>query len=141
MPSFTPSITAGAVRHSHYEDMLANFADAAAGPCTVFAPTNTAFEDLAEAFEVTVGDLLGLEDVGDILLYHVVPGAYLAADVFAAAPFDAPTLLESEAIAIDVVDGAVVLNETVTVVEADLIASNGVIHAIDGVLTIPTQAQ
>jgi transforming growth factor-beta-induced protein len=36
-----------------------------------------------------------------------------------------------------VVDGQVFLNDTVQVIITDIMASNGVIHVIDGVLTPP----
>ena len=67
----------------------------------------------------------------------MVPGTFLAADVIAAAPFDAPTL-EGSTISVEVVDGGVVLNGSVNVIITDVQAVNGVIHAIDFVLLPPT---
>ena len=40
-------------------------------------------------------------------------------------------------IAISVVDGAVVINGSATVIQADVLASNGVIHVIDAVILPP----
>jgi transforming growth factor-beta-induced protein len=117
---------------------VGSFADPDAGPFTVFAPTNAAFEDLLEALELTAEELLALEELPDILLYHVLDGAFLAADVIAAAPFSVETLLTGAEIDVTVDDG-VVLNGTINVIAADVLASNGVIHVIDGVLLPPAE--
>ncbi len=103
---------------------------------TVFAPTNDAFGDALAALNLSAAELLASPDLADILLYHVVPGTFLAADVVAAAPFDAPTL-QGSTIAVTV-DGGVVLNGSVNVIVTDVKAVNGVIHAIDFVLLPPT---
>lgn len=61
-------------------DLVDTFADADAGPFTVFAPTNAAFEafvDGVEDFELE--DLLALESLADILGYHVTAGVETAA--------------------------------------------------------------
>lgn len=104
------------------------------GPFTVFAPTDAAFGALLEELGITAEELLANPDLGNILLYHVVSGEFLAADVIELAPVDVPTLFEGNDLSIAVVDGSVVINEVATVVTADLIASNGVIHVIDAVL-------
>jgi len=102
---------------------------------TVFAPTDEAFAAALEALGLTAEELLASPDLTNILLYHVAPGVFLAADVVAAAPIpELPTLLEGSTLSIEVVDGAVVINESATVITADVIASNGVIHIIDAVL-------
>ena len=105
---------------------------------TVFAPTNDAFGAALEALGLTAAELLASPDLADILLYHVVPGTFLAADVIAASPFAAPTAL-GPTIDVEVVDGGVVLNGTVNVIITDVKAVNGVIHAIDFVLLPPTE--
>ena len=100
---------------------------------TVFAPTDAAFAAIPE--DVLAGILADQELLTNILLYHVAPGIFLAEDVVAAAPIEAlPTLLEGSTLAIDVVDGAVVINGEATVIQPDVLASNGVIHVIDTVL-------
>lgn len=104
-----------------------------AGDFTVFAPTNDAFAAALDALDLTAAELLASPDLADVLLYHVVPGTFLAADVIAAAPFAAPTL-EGSTIDVEIVDGGVVLNGTVNVIITDVKAVNGVIHAIDFVL-------
>jgi uncharacterized surface protein with fasciclin (FAS1) repeats len=99
------------------------------------APTDAAFAAALEALGLSAEELLASPDLTNILLYHVAPGVFLAADVVAAAPIDAlPTLLEGSTLAVAIVDGSVVINESATVIQADVVASNGVIHVIDAVL-------
>jgi uncharacterized surface protein with fasciclin (FAS1) repeats len=106
------------------------------GPFTVFAPTDEAFAKLPEG---TVEDLLKSENkekLQAILKYHVVAGKVKAADVVG---LSEATSLQGAAIAIAVKDGKVVLNDSATVIAADVMASNGVIHVIDTVILPPTQ--
>ena len=103
------------------------------GPFTVFAPTDDAFAALPEGLV----DCLLLEENVDalsaILTYHVV-----ASDVMSTDLTDGPVAtVQGEEITVDLTDG-VTLNESVTVVAADVEASNGVIHVIDGVLVPPS---
>jgi len=104
------------------------------GPFTVFAPTDDAFAKLPEG---TVESLLlpeNLEQLQSILLYHVVSGKVLAADVVTLESAD--TVL-GDAITIKVEDGKVYLNDSIEVIITDVEASNGVIHVIDAVLLPP----
>lgn len=103
------------------------------GPFTVFAPTDDAFAALPEGLV----DCLLLEENAEaltaILTYHVVSGEVMSTDL-TSGPVET---VQGEEIAVDVTDG-VVLNESVNVVIADVPASNGVIHAVDGVLVPPS---
>lgn len=103
------------------------------GPFTVFAPTDDAFAALPEGLV----DCLLLEENIDpltaILTYHVVDGAVMSTDLT-----DGPVpTLQGEEITVDLTDG-VTLNDSVAVAAADVEASNGVIHVIDGVLVPPS---
>jgi uncharacterized surface protein with fasciclin (FAS1) repeats len=103
------------------------------GPFTVFAPTDDAFAALPEGLV----DCLLLEENIDpltaILTYHVVDGAVMSTDLT-----DGPVpTLQGEEITVDLTDG-VTLNDSVNVAAADVEASNGVIHVIDGVLVPPS---
>lgn len=109
-----------------------------AGPFTVFAPTNAAFEALLQDLNITVDELLARPDLADILTYHVVPGAFPATDVIGL-DGQSVTTVQGGDISISIVDGGVVLNDAVNVVDADIFASNGVIHVIDAVLLPPSQ--
>ena len=98
------------------------------GPFTVFAPTDEAFAKLPEG---TVEALLADPDqLRAILLYHVVPGKVMAADVVKLS--EAKTL-NGQSVAITVDHGTVMVNSA-TVTQTDVEASNGVIHVIDTVL-------
>ena len=100
-----------------------------AGPYTVFAPTDAAFAKLPAG---TVSALLKDPDaLRNILLYHVVPGKVMAADVVG---LTSATAAQGGTIRIAVVNGKVVLNGSSTVVATDVAASNGVIHVIDSVI-------
>jgi len=104
------------------------------GPFTLFAPTDEAFAKLPAG---TVEDLLkpeNLETLTNILLYHVVPGKVMAADVVQLDGQMVDTALEGQQIKITVKDGKVYLNDTVQVIITDIETSNGVIHVIDAVL-------
>ncbi|MDX1992198.1 MAG: BMP family ABC transporter substrate-binding protein [bacterium] len=109
------------------------------GPFTVFAPTDEAFEAALEALGLTAEELLAdTETLTNILTYHVVEGEVLAADL---EDGQTVTTLQGGEITVAIAeDGTVTLNDTATVVLADVAASNGVIHAIDAVLLPPDLA-
>jgi len=102
------------------------------GPYTVFAPTNDAFAKVPqEVLDALLADPALLKQV---LLYHVVAGKVMAADVKDGA--SAPTL-QGEPVTFKVADGKVAVNDA-NVVSADIEAKNGVIHVIDSVIVPPT---
>ena len=97
------------------------------GPFTVFAPTDEAFAKLPKG---TVEALLkDLPKLRAVLTYHVVPGRVLAQDAVKLA--SAPTV-QGQALPIDVTEGVKVAGARV--IQADVLASNGVIHVIDTVV-------
>lgn len=101
-----------------------------AGPFTVFAPTNAAFDKVPKA---TLESLLTPEkkaDLSKILTYHVVPGAVKAADLKDGQKL---TTVQGQELTVSVKDGKVMVNGA-TVTTADVISSNGVTHVVDGVL-------
>ena len=101
------------------------------GPFTVFAPTDDAFAKLPEGtVEALLGDIPALTN---ILLYHVVSGEVLAADVV---NLESAEAVSGESISIEVKDGKVFLNESEVII-ADIVTTNGVIHVIDSVLLPP----
>lgn len=112
------------------------------GPFTVFAPTNDAFAKLPEG---TVGTLVKPENKGKltgILTYHVVSGSYNAAAVIEAiqsndGKFEVKTV-NGGTIVLSLQDGSVLLTDenggTATVIMADVMAANGIIHAVDTVV-------
>jgi transforming growth factor-beta-induced protein len=103
----------------------------AAGPFTVFAPTNAAFNKLFVALNVSGISDLTAEQLTPILLYHVVQGNVLASQVVTG---DVPTLKTGSSISIVADAMGVKLNNTTNVIATDVQGTNGVIHAIDAVL-------
>ena len=102
------------------------------GPFTVFAPTDAAFAKLpAGTVDALLADPSG--DLTQILLYHVVPGQVMAADVTDG--LEAATL-QGQPVKFSVQDGKVMINDA-NVVATDVTASNGVIHVIDSVILPP----
>jgi uncharacterized surface protein with fasciclin (FAS1) repeats len=97
------------------------------GPFTVFAPTDAAFAKLPPGtVERLLADPAALTAV---LTYHVVPGRVLAQDVLG---LTAATTVQGQRLAIDAWDSVTVGGAAV--VTPDIMADNGVIHVIDGVL-------
>ncbi len=100
------------------------------GPFTVFAPTDEAFAKLPAG---TVENLLKPENkdqLVSILTYHVVPGETYAADL-AGKQLQVATV-EGESVDIDGTNGVTV--DGASVIQADVRATNGVIHVIDEVI-------
>lgn len=115
------------------------------GPLTVFAPTDAAFLSALDQLGLTSEELLQNQGaLTAILLYHVVPGEFLAADLVglteAAEEDDAPslaTLLPGISFEVSIDDAGVVSASYAPVIVADTTADNGVIHIIDQVLVPP----
>jgi basic membrane protein A len=105
----------------------------AEGPFTIFSPTDEAFGLVPAG--VVDGLMADPEVLVATLKYHVVPGKLMAADV---AGMETLTTLEGTAITVEVdAEGNVILNGTVKIIAADIEATNGVLHALDGVLLLP----
>ncbi len=106
-----------------------------AGPFTVFAPTNAAFDKLPAG---TVDGLMKDDkkaDLQNILQYHVTTSALDAQFLK-----DGMTLgmVNGDNLTISVKDGKTILNGSATIV-ASVRASNGWVHIIDGVLLPPAK--
>ena len=109
-----------------------------AGPFTVFAPTNAAFDKLPK------GALEGLlkpeskAKLAGVLTYHVVAGRLVAADLKDGQEL---TTVNGAKLKVTVKDGKVMIGNgkdaPATVQIPDVISSNGVTHVIDGVI-LPT---
>ena len=100
------------------------------GPFTVFAPTDEAFAKLPEG---TVENLLKPENKDQlvaVLTYHVVPGKIMSSDI--AGQKAQVATVEGSELSVDATSGVMVDNAMV--VNADIEASNGVIHVIDTVV-------
>ena len=101
-----------------------------AGPFTVFAPTNMAFEEVGND---KVQDLLkpeNKEKLTEILTYHVVPGSLRASDLT-----DGQKLktVQGKELKVTIKDGSVMIDGAEVLIP-DVISSNGVTHVINKVL-------
>jgi transforming growth factor-beta-induced protein len=102
------------------------------GPFTVFAPTDDAFKNLPPGtVETLLKDPQG--QLKQILLYHVVDGKVMAADVV---KLTSAKTLQGSNVNVTVTNGVVKINDA-TVKITDIQTSNGVIHVIDKVLIPP----
>jgi len=119
-----------ALQQADYVKVLAN-----AGPFTVFAPTNDAFNKLPAG---TVDGLMKEDkkaDLRNILEYHVAVGVYKTENMQDGQKIN---MVNLDDITLSVKDGKVVVNGNANVV-ATIPASNGVIYVIDAVLLPPAK--
>jgi uncharacterized surface protein with fasciclin (FAS1) repeats len=123
--SATFKVFLAAVKTAGFDQTLKN-----SGPFTVFAPTDEAFGKLPDGtWDAIVKDKVKLSSV---LAYHVIPGKVLVAEV---KPGKVKTV-EGREITLKSDNGKVTVNDA-NVTESDIVADNGVIHAIDKVLLPP----
>ena len=102
----------------------------AAGPLTVFAPSDEAFKAVpAKTMAALAGDKAQLKA---LLSYHIISGRVSAADV----KNGEVQTLQGAKVALSRA-GTFVTIEDAMVQQADISASNGVVHVIDRVLTLP----
>ena len=116
-----------AVQAAGLEDVLAN-----AGPLTVFAPTNDAFDKLPEG---VVADLLKPENkatLANIITYHAAPGTYKGDMIARITGIGQAT---GDKVVVEIIDGETFINGSKILGTVE--ASNGVVHVIDGVLLPP----
>jgi len=117
------------LKAAEYVDVLAN-----AGPFTVFAPTNAAFDKLPTG---TLDDLIKPEkkmDLRNILEYHVTTSS-LKAESFTDGQIVG--MVNGDNATIKIVNGKISVNGANII--ASIPASNGMIHVTDAVLLPPTK--
>ncbi len=124
------STLVAAIKQADLVNSLSN-----AGPFTVFAPTNAAFEKVGKE---TLDNLMKAENkakLEDILQYHVYVGT-LRTEMMS----DGQTLnqVNGDNVMITVKDGKVVVNNAANIVTS-IPATNGIIHVIDAVLLPPAK--
>jgi transforming growth factor-beta-induced protein len=117
------------------------------GTFTVFAPTNAAFDALAQELTrdpgATAAALLVPANkalVRAVLQYHVLGATVKKADVPLGAPID-PLLQGTETFRVDAAGDALVITDgrdrTARITATDVVATNGVIHVLDKVILPP----
>lgn len=113
-----------------------------AGPFTVFAPNNAAFEKVPAARRDALTAPEGRAELRRLLTYHVVPGRLDAAALIqriqaGGGSMTLTTMQGGVLTARTDADGAITLTdaagEVSRVVGTDMVASNGVVHAVDTV--------
>lgn len=115
---------------------------------TVLAPSNAAFEAFLNTNK-EVAAASNSDFVANLLTYHVLPGTYKAS-AFSSVPVFPRTLLtnssytslkDGQRVKIQTANNSVIVTSglltTSRVIKPDVNASNGVIHIVDTVLTIP----
>ncbi len=100
------------------------------GPFTVFAPTDEAFAKLPAGTVETLLKPENKEKLQAILLYHVVPGKVMAAEVVG---MNSAKTAGGQSFSISQKDGGVYVDNA-KVIKTDIVCSNGVIHVIDTVI-------
>ena len=102
------------------------------GPFTVFAPTDSAFEKLPDEVIISLLKKENKDKLVNILKFHVISGSY-PSDKLPLLPLKT---LNGQDVNFKVDDGDIFINGA-KVLKANIKASNGIIHVIDGVLTPP----
>jgi uncharacterized surface protein with fasciclin (FAS1) repeats len=111
------------------EDVLVN-----AGPLTVFAPTNAAFDALPEGTVESLLEEENLPTLARIIKYHAAPGSYDSGKLK-----DGQRLFMASGHYIEIsVDGDKIMIGDATVL-GTVQASNGLVHVIDKVLLPPDE--
>ena len=98
------------------------------GPFTVFAPTDAAFAKLPKGTVESLLEPAALEKLKTILTYHVVSGRVLSKSLL--------PVSEAQTVARMPVSFGLKVGSA-TVIQADILCSNGVIHVINEVLLPP----
>jgi transforming growth factor-beta-induced protein len=133
-PEFSTLVAA--IKFAGLQDALA----ARDAELTLLAPDNRAFNRLLSRLGLTAAELLtdaNKDLVTQILLYHVIDGEARSADIRALSGKSVATL-QGESISVRALFIFLQLNRSVNVTRTDIDASNGVIHALDGVLLPPS---
>ncbi len=105
------------------------------GPYTVFAPTNDAFEKLPTGTFDELMKPAAKQKLVKLLAYHVVKGKLMAADLQDGQKLKTVAggtlTVNKEGDVVTIVDGA---GNSATINQADIEATNGVIHSVDTVM-------
>lgn len=124
-PDHTTLVTA--VQAAGLEDVLAN-----AGPLTVFAPTNAAFDKLPDGVLTNLLKPENKATLANIITYHAAPGTYTGDMIPRITGIGQAT---GDKVVVEIIDGETFINGAKILATID--ASNGVVHVIDAVLLPP----
>ncbi len=108
-----------------------------AGPYTVFAPTNGAWDDLGDSMDVDdvddVIDDFSDDDASSAAVTHIVEGEYTLSELL-----DEGTVTTIDGYELTFDDDELI-NGAVEIEDADIETANGIVHTIDGVLPVPVE--
>ena len=99
---------------------------------TVFAPSNEAFEAAATALETDINGLLALDNLADILTYHVLGSQVMAADITETQIIEPLSMTNTLKVTLNAASEVFVNQAQVTL--TDVMADNGVVHVLNGVV-------
>lgn len=121
-------VVASAVDPPFYEGL----SDPTSDPFTAFAPTNDAFGELFDTFEINAEQALAAspEEIDQLLKYHVLPGALFSSDFTEG---EVVTTASGDTITVEL-PNILTPSVEVQVIQADVEACSGVVHVINGVL-------
>lgn len=110
----------------------------AEGDLTILAPTNDAFAAALDYLGVSAEDLLeDTETLTAVLTYHVLPGRYFLRNLTSGPEV---ATLQGDTVQFNLTDGRFTVNGN-RISDPDQLGSNGIFHAIDGVLLPPALAE
>ncbi|WP_332653686.1 fasciclin domain-containing protein [Brevundimonas sp.] len=148
-PAATETLLAAAERDPDFTTLVSAIQTAGldetldgAGPFTVFAPTNAAFEKIPAEERDALTQPEGQAELRRLLTYHVIPARLDAASLVQRIQTGggslALTTMQGGALTARVdANGSILLTDAaggvLRVMEADVVTSNGVIHAVDTV--------
>lgn len=110
---------------------------------TVFAPTDAAFTALLAALDLTAAELLALDGIDGVLLFHVTAGTVLAGDLSAGQTVTTARASGENTFTVVAANGGFGIDVNgdgvadALITEADIRATNGAVHILDAVL-VPT---
>jgi uncharacterized surface protein with fasciclin (FAS1) repeats len=97
---------------------------------TVFVANAEAVDEALALMNLNQWDMIGFSDMPDALAYCIVPGTYLAADL--SDGLTLPTIL-GQNLTVSSGESGLVVDQS-NIVQADILAFNGVLHVIDKIL-------
>ena len=104
------------------------------GPFTVFAPTDAAFEDLPDAEQIVLLSPDNRQQLESLLRFHVVRAELTSEDLVGIAGLVETTM--GQRLAFDGTSTPINVGGA-SVIEADIMADNGVIHVVDRIILPP----
>lgn len=130
MQSPNSQIFASAVYNLEYTTFLEG-----EGPYTVFIPSDEAYTKLSDEMKYFLADTNNQGSIRQVVLYHVVPGLYRFSDLKDGTVL---TTVQGKELVVTRSADQVILNGSSFIENYDIMATNGVIHTVNGYLLPPS---